>query len=188
MAAGAVQTTQRGIMTFRSLREFADVSPKWVQTDVSHRRYELRARDVVLATLRWENPWGSLAAGETAEGRWTLKREGFLRPRVTVRVAGSDADAAIVALHWGGTGEVKFADGHEFLWTYMNFWRSEWAFTSTGGEPLFIFRPNLAVTRTEAEIEVGGESLSLPELSLLALLGWYLLILIHEETAKVGIP
>jgi hypothetical protein len=175
-------------MKFRSLREFADVSPKWVQPDVIHRRYELRASDAVLATLHWENPWGSLATGVTSEGRWTLKRAGFLRPRVTVRVAGSDADAAIVTLHWGGTGDVRLADGHEFRWTHISFWHSEWAFTSTSGEPLLVFKPNFALMRMEAEIEIRGQSLSLPELSLLALLGWYLMILIHEETTAAGIP
>jgi hypothetical protein len=175
-------------MIFRSLREFADVSPRWVQPDVMDRRYELRAGDAVLGTLCWENLWGSLAKGETAEGRWTLKRAGFLRPRVTVRVAGSDAQAALVTLHWDGNGDVNLADGREFRWTRMSFWHSEWAFTTTGGEPLLVFRPKFAMMRSEAEIDIEAQALSSPELSLLALLGWYLMVLINEETAAAGIP
>jgi hypothetical protein len=70
------------IMSLRSPREFADVSLRWVQPDVVDRRDQRRAGDAILATLRWENLLGSLATGETAEGRWTLKRAGFLRPRV----------------------------------------------------------------------------------------------------------
>jgi len=175
-------------MKCRSLREFADVSPRWVQPDVTDRRYELRAGDVVVATLCWGNPWGSLATGETAEGRWTLKRAGFLQPRVTIRVTGSDAQAGIVTLHWAGNGDVQLADGHAFRWTRTGFWHSEWAFTSTGGELLVVFKPKFVMMGFEAEIEIEARALSLPELSLLALLGWYLMVLINEETTAAGVP
>jgi hypothetical protein len=175
-------------MKFRSLREFADVSPKWHQPDAIHRHYELRADDALIASLRWERPWGSLATGQTAEGTWTLKRAGFLRPRVTVRAAGSDSDAAIVQLQWGGIGDVQLADGHHFRWTRVTFWHSEWAFTDAGGEPLLVFKPNFTKMRREAEIEIGPHSLALPELSLLSLLGWYLMVLIEEETNFAAIP
>lgn len=175
-------------MKARSLREFADVSPTWVQTDPLRRSYELRAGDVVVATLHWTHPWGSLATGETGEGHWTLKRTGFLRPRVIARVRGADTDAAVVAMHPGGSGEVTLADGHQFRWTPMNLWRSEWAFTTNEGTRLIVFKPNLALARTEAEVKVEQHALALPDLSLLTLLGWYLLILTHEETAAAGIP
>jgi hypothetical protein len=175
-------------MRFRSLREFADVSPSWVQPDVLDRRYELRADDAVIATLGWETTLGSLATGETAEGRWTLKRAGFLRPRVMARVAGSKIPAATVTLHWDGNGDVNFADGHEFRWARMSFWHSEWAFTSKDGQPLLVFKPKFVMLGAGAEIEIEAHALSLPELSLLALLGWYLIVLIHEETVAAGIP
>jgi hypothetical protein len=152
------------------------------------RRYELRAGNAVVATLCWETAWGSLATGETAEGRWTLKRVGFVRPRVTVRAAGSETQAAMVTLDWAGNGDVQLADGHEFRWARMGFWHSEWAFTGTGGQPLLVFKPRFVMMRSEAEITVEAQALSLPELSLLALLGWYLMVLINEETAAAGVP
>ena len=152
------------------------------------RRYELRAGDAVIATLGWETAWGSLATGETAEGRWTLKRAGFLRPRVMVRMAGSKTQAAIVTLHWDANGDVKLADGHEFRWTRMSFWRSAWAFTDTRGQPLLVFKPKFDMLGSKAEIEVKAQALSLPDLSLLTLLGWYLMVLIHEETIGAEIP
>jgi hypothetical protein len=175
-------------MTQRSLREFSGVSPTWVQFQAAKRQYELRVGDAVAATLRWENAWGSLATGETAEGQWTLKRAGFLRPRVTVRVAGSDPDVAVLLLGWGGSGDVRLADGRQFLWAPTSFWHSEWAFTTSGGEPLLVFKPKFALMRSETEIEIKAQALSLPELSLLAILGWYLMVLINEEVAAAEIP
>jgi hypothetical protein len=176
-------------MSFRSLREFPDLLPRWVQRDLADRRYELRAGGSVVATLRWERAWGSLATGETAEGRWTIKRTGFLRPRVTVREAGSETQVALVSLHSGGTtGEVKLADEHEFRWNGMTPHRAECAFTSVAGEPLVTFRPRFVMMQSEAEIEIEKRALALPELSLLALLGWYLIVLINEETVAAGVP
>ena len=72
---------------------------------------------------------------------------------------GSDADAALVAMHTGGTGKVTLADGHKFRWTPMNFWRSEWAFTTNEGKPLIVFRPDVALARTEAEVKVEQHAL-----------------------------
>jgi hypothetical protein len=175
-------------MSFRSLREFADVSLRWVQPNVVDRRDQRRAGDAILATLRWENLLGFLATGETAEGRWTLKRAGLLRPRVRVRLAGSDAGAALAALHWGRDAVIKLADGREFRWTCTSFWHSEGDFTTTGGEPLLVFRPRFAAAGSEAEIGLEAHALSLPKLALLALPGWHLMVLSHEETAAAAIP
>ncbi len=67
-------------MKARSLGEFGDDLATWVQPDPAGRFNELRSSDVVVANLRWENFKRCLATGETAEGRWTLKRVAFLRP------------------------------------------------------------------------------------------------------------
>jgi len=53
----------------------------------------LRAGDDLVATLRFQR--GSLADAEAEGHHWTFKRQGFWQPRVTVRLAGSDADVAV---------------------------------------------------------------------------------------------
>ena len=54
--------------------------------------YELRAGQQLLATLRWQRK--TLAEAESADARWTFKREVFWHPQVTIRTAGSDENAA----------------------------------------------------------------------------------------------
>ena len=86
----------------------------WHQPKGLRRHFELRIGDEVLATLRWETNFGSLATAETAEGRWTFKRVGFWRPKVTVRAAGSDADLAVFEPRWTGSGTLTLASGHSY--------------------------------------------------------------------------
>jgi hypothetical protein len=82
-------------------------SLKWEQSGKLASR--LVADGQTIATLSWAKSWGSLATGESAEGEWTFKRIGFLRPRVTVRETGSDADLAVFSISWTGDGTVVFS-------------------------------------------------------------------------------
>ena len=78
------------------MRRISDVSARplsWTPPSARDGSYELRAGEEIVGTLCWER--GSLAVAEVAEGRWTFKRVGCWRPRVSVRQAGSDTDWAI---------------------------------------------------------------------------------------------
>ena len=87
----------------------------WVKPRALRAEYQLIADGKALASLRWEKALGSLARAEAADGRWTFKRVGFLRPRVTVRAEGSVADVAMLE---PGTGILQFSDGHTYHWVY----------------------------------------------------------------------
>ena len=67
------------------------------------RAYELQATNQSLGRIRWTNIFGSLAEADFGARRWTFKRGGFLRPRVTVREASSEEDVAVLELYWGGS-------------------------------------------------------------------------------------
>jgi hypothetical protein len=73
----------------------------WVRTAERPAGFELRDLDVPVAALGWVRHGGSLAEVETAAGRWSLKRTGFLHPVVTVRPKGGPAtDLARLTVHW----------------------------------------------------------------------------------------
>ncbi len=160
---------------------------KWVQPRRLNRRFELRAGDEVLATLSWQKKWGSLAVAETAGGQWTLKRSGFLRPRVTVRPAGSEADLALFAAGWWGDGVLEVVGGSRFFWKPTNFWRSEWVWSSSDGIPLLRIKAKARLVRMQGRLNVEPTAGSVPELMLLAVVGWYLLVLMSEEAASAAV-
>lgn len=151
---------------------------------VGRRSYQLQAGDELVATLDWAGARGSLATGEAADGTWTFKRAGFLRPRVTVRIEGSESDLAVLHLGRGRESRLDFADGRRFAWGPTRARRRQMAFIAPGGELAISFLPRAMQSRCHAEVEIGPGGQGLAELSLLALLGWYRLVLqIEEDTA-----
>ena len=138
----------------------------------------------MLATLRWREVFGSLAEGETTTGHWTFKYCGFFRPRVTVRPAGQDVDAAVfMRTQWGGSGLVEFPDGRKFRWFRTSFWSATYTFAELHGATLLQFQLDPNWLGTSAKLEIKPAAKGLPELSLLALLGWYLLILRNRNSS-----
>src|SRR5262245_60240416 len=130
----------------KNLRDVIGRPLRWVQVSATERAYELRADTEVVATLRWQRARGSLAKAEAAEGRWTLKRTGFFRPTVTVRVAGTEADLAVFTPDWlASRGTLESAGGRRFRWSAESFWRSRMAICDEAGRPLVHYRPEGAM-------------------------------------------
>jgi hypothetical protein len=144
----------------------------WVQPVADQRAYELRAGEEVVATLGWQRR--SLAVAEAAGHLWTFKRQGLWHPRVTVRAAGTDVDVAVFHPSWMGGGTLELAPGRRLVLR----WQTEWVWQDEVGATLVHF--------TEGPVEITPSAASLSDLSLLVLLGWYLLVLFAEDAAFAG--
>jgi hypothetical protein len=153
----------------------------WAQPRKHKREYELRAGTEVVATLRWQNRHSQVAAGEAAQGRWTFERLGFLHPHVEARQDQSDLELARFQPHWRGGGTLEFPDGRRFDLRPTSFWNAEWAWTTTNNDLL------LRITRESRRVQHKGyvdllpTASDIPELSLLILLGWYLVLLTADD-------
>jgi len=161
----------------------------WIQPEILSRRFELRAERSVFGSLSFRTAFGSLATAESATGSWTFKRVGFLSPRVTVRVAGSNDDLAIYWPRLRGDGWLEFPGGTRYHWQTANFWGSAWGFSDAQQGLLFVLRPGVEkpswsdLLKTQAQVEIEQRGHDLAELPLLVMLGWYLLILQKEDSA-----
>ena len=166
----------------KNIREVGNQPLTWQQADEGKASWELRAGHDVVGTVTWQNPTedGTLVVATSADGRWSFKRVGVFTPRVTVRVAGTDSDVAIVTPHLGRS-LVAFADGHAVHFLRKGFWRNEFTLTESNGEPLLAFKE----AGTRVEIATGAETRS--DASLLALLGCYLLHLYARDMESAGI-
>jgi hypothetical protein len=170
----------------RTIREVVERALRWTQPSALKGEYDLHAGDEVVATLRWQKTFGSLALAETAGDTWTFKRSGFLRPKVTVRVPESETEAAVFKPGWGGEGALRFSDGRCYQWQKTSFWHSEWAFANEAGEPLVHFKPDVAFFKQAAEVKVEPGAAALADLPLLTVLGWYLMLLLSEDAAEAA--
>lgn len=152
----------------------------WSQPSGLERAHDLTAGDDLLATLRFRS--GTLAEVETADGRWTLKRQGFLHTQVTVRAAGSEADLAVFRPHWAGGGEITAGLGAGLEFASANFWNSRWAWKDHD-RVLISYQGPGGLVKANATMEITPEGGRLPNLSLLAVLGWYLILLFGRDMA-----
>jgi hypothetical protein len=167
------------------MRRISDVSDRpltWTQPRPRRREYELRAGEELVATLRWGR--GSLAVAEAAEGRWAFERAGFWRPRVTARRGEARDACAIFGLGWTGGGTLAVPEGRRFAWSPANIWHTHWAWRAADGGALVRFGSRQGLTRVEGEVEVEPAAVALPHLPLLVPLGWYLLVLLAQDTAE----
>ncbi len=134
----------------------------------------------VYATVTWVKGWGSLATGESADGRWTLKRVGFLRPRVTVRTEGSQSDLAVVTVNTGGGGKIAFMDVSEFTLRRTGFWHPELVLIDSTGRRIFSMKPSSGFKRGATFTLEDEAARSSWRTSLLVIIVWYLGVLVTE--------
>ncbi len=158
---------------------------RWTRTGEGH-TYRLVSGSEAVASLHWQKSVGSLATAETAEGRWTLKRGGFMSPTVSVRDAEHGQDLAILHVHWN-VSTLTARGGAVFRWTRIGFWVPAWQVTDQAGAELVHFEP----VRKDSHLE-GGLALvaprgrTIPELLLLLVLGWYFIVLAWIEDQAVA--
>ena len=157
---------------------------RWSQPSALRMHYELRAGADLVATLRWRGMFGTLATAESGDGSFTFKRVGFFQNRATIRAAGAETDLAVFRNStWTGGGELTFATGRKFLATTA-LWSQRLEFTTESEAPLVRFRYG-GVFRRTADVEVEEAARELPELPLLVLFGWYLLVMLEQDSAAV---
>jgi hypothetical protein len=157
---------------------------KWVQRSAGTQAYELRSGEELIGSLVWQR--GSLALGEVADRRWTIKREGFWHPRVIVRVQDSELNTLVFHPSWRGGGILELPSGRILRFKAVNLWHSQWDWQEAEGEALVRFRSRQGFLKSGADVEITGGAAGLPELSVLAVVGWYLIVLGTRDSAAAG--
>lgn len=162
-----------------SIRDYGH-EMSWIHPDPAVRRYELRAAERILATLSWNESDPSVATGQSGDQSWTFRRLGFLNPHV---VALDDSGKQVfrfdATMSGGGMGHAE--DGHLYRW-YANLWRAEWGWMDSGEADLVRFRRSFDVNeKQEGNLDLPELGRDNPNLEVLVLLGWYLIITVAEN-------
>jgi hypothetical protein len=165
----------------RPISGVADQELLWVQPAALKQVFVLMAGEDVVATLIFQR--GTLASVETADQRWTFKREGFWHPQVTVRKADAEENQAVFRPNWGSGGTLEFADGGTLRFAAANFWHSQWAWLLPDGRSGIHFHNKGGFLKSGAEVKI-QDVLDLPDMALLVALGWYLLVLFARDAAS----
>lgn len=155
----------------------------WVQPRALKMEYELQDGGELVATLRFRSSFGSFATAESADGCWTFKRVGFWKTRVTVRTCGSEFDIAAFRNNtWKHGGTLELLDGRSYP-ANTNLWMSEYEFTTRAGDPLVKYTRVHGLLRLSSTVDIQPAATSLSELPWLVMLGWYLTVMMHVDSA-----
>ena len=170
-----------------SIGELKGQALRWVQPKASKRQYELVAGPRVYATVTWQKPLGSLAVCRTSENSYSLKRMGFLHPRVTVRRLDFDDDIAVLRMDFGGGGTLEFNDGRVFRLSRKGFWNSVWDISDEGHRQLCSLTWVASLSKKSGEVSIESEVKKLRDPALLLCVAWYTMVLAAEESAAVAV-
>jgi len=171
-----------------SIKASGATNLNWVQTgDLETQLKEDSSSDKSFASLKWAKKRGSIATGSAPEGTWTLKRTGFLHPKVTVREAGIDIDIATYKLNWSGYGTLVIPSEGQEVYQFKRFsvWKPDWILSTSGGETVLRISPEMSWKEIGASVQFESTALTknAKELALLAIITWYVLILMMYDDA-----
>ena len=159
---------------------------RWVQPRLTERRFELQHGDESVATLSFRSAFGSFATARTADGAWTFKRVGFWQTRATVRAQDGLTDLAVFEPKtWSGGGTLRLATGEPILVT-TNLWQSKIEFQLAQHHVLFRYLTE-GFLRQQAELEILPAGKTRPDLPWLLPFGWYLVVMMHQDSNSVVI-
>ena len=165
------------------IRDVADRRLRWTQRRTFAQDYELRADDKPIATLVFGNPFGSRATGESGDGCWTFKRLGFISTRVTIRPCGTEQDLAVFRNNtWSGGGTLELPGGLSYR-ANSNFWQTRYAIETEAGLPLITLSRVGGLLHLSSDVEIHPAALTGAELPWLVMLGWYLTVMQHRDSA-----
>ena len=151
---------------------------------VSRRQSRLFLGEKEVASLEFSGGHSSLAVAKSAKGNWTLKRSGFLRPKITARRAGSVSNYAVVAMNWSGGGRLQIEGGQRFRISRSGFLRPQLVVRDSSEKVLVSLKVH---PRTgDAMVLVKGVSDLSEQDCLFAILAWYSIILTMKYENDAG--
>ncbi len=167
------------------IASFVSLPLQWERTSIFKAQYELKSGEALVATLCFRSVWGTFATAQSADGCWTFKRVGFWQTRATIRRCDSEEEIAVFRNNtWRDGGTLLFPDGRQYP-ANTNFWRTQYEFQTQGGEPLIHYR-NRGLFHPSADVTILPEAQELPELPWMVMLGWYLIIMMQNDSAAVA--
>lgn len=129
--------------------------------------------------------FGSFATGESADGCWTFKRVGFIRTKVTIRACDGENDIAVFRnATWTDGGTLELPNGREIR-ASTNFWQTKLEFQTSQNELLLTLEPR-GVIHLGARLVIEARAATMPELPWMAMLGFYLVLMMQDEVATVA--
>ncbi len=154
---------------------------RWLPVQPVPPAWELRAGDALLLRLEWVAERGSLARARSAGGRWTLKRVGFLAPRITARAEGAAANVAVLTAHVSYHA-IELADLPTYRLRRAGLAVPAWTLASESGREVAHLEPvGDGRALGGGAVVIPAAEAGRPELPLLLAVAWYFVVTAWRE-------
>lgn len=141
--------------------------------------YALRDGETTLVTLGLENRRGSAATARSKNAQWVFKTAKLFRREIHVHGKDEKKPVAGFSLGWRGNGELTL-DGTTYRFGPSNRRWTEWSWKDSRGNELLRYRLKFGIFKIEADVHA-SPALKGAVLECLSMLGWYVLILNHQD-------
>ena len=153
----------------------------WRQPAIAQ-TFELSGPAGVYARLELKKLASSRANGISSRATFAFERQGMLKSHIGIRLAGSPQPLAIYKPNFTGQkGVLKYSGGQPVEFQATNFFKTEWQWLTSNGDGLIGFRLK-GSGKPNATVFIGDDGLQRVDLDLLLLLGFYVLLLLREES------
>ncbi len=170
----------------RGLRSVDYRQLMWKQVAFGAREFELYAGEDLVGRLYWPKWLSDRAVAKCADGVWIIDRLGFFRDKVVVTDMGSRIRVGIFLPNWLGDGKLSLANGREYQWYKTKAFCNSWAFADRNDVVLLEIHDWMRCFKHEAEVKLRIGTASVPEVTLLILIGWYLAYMNIQDAAAAA--
>jgi hypothetical protein len=168
----------------------------WSQKKSKERSLELVNENKIIGSIKWKKVAGSRATAELDDQKWTFKRIGFFKPRVTIRSEKKEETIAIFEPKRSGDGSL-FLKKKKFTWKPTDTTNNEFAFYNENDKEFIVKISKIKSKKTsevfkfKSKVEINETVKTDNQLLLLIVLSCYLFESFENdsaiEAAKTGI-
>jgi hypothetical protein len=162
---------------------------RWLRTGTEPPEFTLLSGDAPVAILRWAKRHGARATAETADGGFTLGRNGFLVPHLTIRREGSETPVGRLTNRLGHH-DLEVGGGGTYSLRRAGLLLPAWSLSDPAGAEVAHLEAVAETRPLEGGAVLVSGSPPPPVLLVLLLLSWYLIVLswFEEEAAEALAP
>ncbi len=148
-------------------------------SDLWTRKHTLQIGDKVLGILVLPHKISqNTAIASTENATWHFRKKGFFKPEILIMEGAEQIEIGRMKLRGNltkGTGQIRGLPA--FTWRQTRIWNYRYEMRDAQGQVICIFHHRIKAFRAILEIEIPEEAMESESLSLLLLLGWFIMVL-----------
>jgi hypothetical protein len=156
---------------------------RWRQLKWTQRRYELNAGAETIARLEYRGTWRPVAHAYIADHDLTFRSSLF---KQDVAIFDEITQQQIGAFERKRKPIASFPSGRQFRWVRNGFWSPTWSFVAADNETVLTMKMKYEFFRSSCEVNLSANAYKYPEVRVLVVLGWYLMLAAAQSAAAAS--